>query len=177
MKKNLNKLFIILGMTGLGLFNIAQADSFSNTFQPTVQLASVCVLSATNITFGSLNLAAPGNINYSNGTLSVLCTKGTTYSIIMGFGTTASGTSYTNGRPNTGWLTGANTGNHIAYSIQQQPINNSLPSWGSTTVTGTGLGTIKTYTMYGEVQLNAFGATAYPVPDNYSDNATATISF
>lgn len=176
MKKSLNKLLVIaLGF--INTFNIAYAGSATVATQSTAKISNVCYLSATNINFGTLNLAASNNINYSNGTLSVLCTKGTSYSIIMSWGTTASGTSYTNSRPNTGWMTGANTGNHIAYSIQQQPINNSLPSWGSTTVSGTGTGANKDYTMYGEVQLNAYGAPAYPVPDNYSDNTTATISF
>lgn len=175
MKHCLKKSFIALAI--INTINLSYSASTTSVLQASGKISDVCYLTATNINFGILNLKAPGNINYANGTLSLLCTKSTSYSVILGFGTAATGAFYTNGRPNTGFMTGQNTGNHIAYSIQSQPINNSLPSWGSTPVNGTGTGSNQNYSMYGEIQLNAFGTPAYPVPDNYSDNVTATVTF
>lgn len=176
MKNNLQKLLIALAISST-LTTISFAGTTTTVFQATGKISDVCYLSVTNINFGTINLNAPGNINYANGSLSLLCTRSTPYSVILGFGTAASGAFYSNGRPNTGWMTGQNTGNHIAYSIQSQPINNNNPSWGSTPVNGTGTGAVQNYTMYGEVQLNAFGTSAFPVPDNYSDNVSATVTF
>lgn len=170
---------LLLTLTSVIYSSQAHAGTSSAVAQAKATIGSVCNVSATNINFGVLNLQATNNINTANGTLMVQCTKKTSYSILMTFGTPATGAYYLNGKPLTGYMTGVNTGSHIAYSIQSAPINNSnaAQAWGGTPVSGTGTGIVQNYTMYGEVQLNAFGAPAYPVVDNYSDNVTATITF
>lgn len=161
----------------LGTSLQANAGSLTATTKASATLSKTCTIGASNVNFGTLNLAASNYITYANGAFSVLCTKGTSYSILLTYGTPATSGYYQNGRPSTGLMTGANTGQHIAYGLQQQPINNSLPSWGITPYTSVGTGGIQNITVYGEVQLNAFGVPAYPTPDDYSDNVTATLTY
>jgi spore coat protein U-like protein len=155
----------------------ANAGSLTAATKASATLNKTCTIGASNVNFGTLNLAASNYTTYANGSFSVLCTKGTSYSILLTYGTPATNGYYQNGRPSTGLMTGATSGAHIAYGLQQQPINNSLPSWGITPYTSVGTGGIQNITVYGEVQLNAFGIPAYPTPDNYSDNVTATLTY
>lgn len=152
----------------------ANAGSSTASTKATASINKMCYISAIDINFGNLNLQATNNINYANGNVAVQCTKGTSYSLQITFSTPATGSTIYNGNALTGYMTGANHGGHIAYSIQPHPINNSI-TWGA--INGTGNGTLQNYTEYGEVQLNAFGAPAYPIPDNYSDTAIATLTY
>ena len=153
---------------------MAQAAGASASTKATASLSSMCTISATDINFGTLNLQASNNISYANGNVAVLCTKGSPYSIQITFSTPATGSTIYNGHALTGYLTGKNSSSHIPYSIQPHPIDNSS-TWGA--ITGTGNGAVQNYTEYGEVQLNMFGAPAYPIPDIYSDTAIATITY
>jgi spore coat protein U-like protein len=154
--------------------NQVKAGSATASTKATASISKMCYISATDINFGNLNLAAPNNINYSNGNVAVQCTKGTAYSIQITFSTPATGSTIYNGNALTGYMTGTTHGGHIPYSIQPHPIDNSTV-WGA--INGTGNGALQNYTEYGEIQLNSFGVPAYPVPDNYSDTAIATLTY
>lgn len=157
-----------------GVSSLSFAGTTTGATKATATISKMCSISAADISFGTLNLQASGNINYANGNVAVQCTKGTSYSILITFGTPATGSTIYNGNALTGYLTGSNSGAHIPYSIQPHPIDNSTV-WGAISDVGNGL--IQNHTEYGEIQLNNFGAPSYPTADNYSDTAIATLTY
>lgn len=158
--------------------NNAKAGTNTASTKATATIAKACTLSATSINFGVLKLTSASNtVNLANGSIQMICTKSTSYSILMTYATPATKGNYMGGKPLTGLMTGANFGDIVAYSVQQQPINNSLPSWSYTPYNATGTGATQTITVYGEAQTNVFNVSAYPTPDNYSDSVTATVTY
>jgi spore coat protein U-like protein len=165
----------LIGLLSLLLISqISFAGSVVATTKATATLNKTCSVSSQEINFGTLSLNTTSNTYYSNGNVAVLCTKGTSYSIQITFHTPATGSTIYNGNALTGYMTGANTGSVIPYSIQPHPIDNSTV-WGS--ISDVGNGFVQNHTEYGEIQLNAFGVSAFPTPDNYSDIAIATITY
>jgi spore coat protein U-like protein len=156
------------------LHNSVNAGTTTGATKATATIGKTCTISATNISFGTLNLST--TFNYANGTLQILCTKNTTYTIGMNYATADTKGYYTNGKADTGLMTGSAHGDQIAYGIQ--PTNNfSGASWNAITVSGTATGQIQTMTMYGAAVLGYTGYPTYPTPDNYSDNVSVTITY
>lgn len=171
-----------LAIIGILLSNhTTVAGSITASTKTTATIAKTCSLSATNISFGNLNLSNVQTL--ANGTISILCSNKTSYTVALTYGTPATKGYYTNGQPDTGLMTGATSGDIIAYGIQPATINNNNPAWGrSTPVTGTGTGSMQTMTMYGEAQLYQSGPSGvytsrYPTPDNYADTVTLTLTY
>lgn len=174
---------LMLATAGVSLFTSSSslAGTVSANTQATANISRSCSISATNVSFGNLDLTQTQT--NANGTITILCSNKTTYSIGMTYGTPATAGYYTNGQPDTGLMTGASSHDVIAYGFQSGPINNNNPAWGrASPVTGTGTGSIQTMTMYGEAQLGSTGpggqyVSRYPTPDNYSDTVTLTLSY
>jgi spore coat protein U-like protein len=144
----------------------AQAGSVSGKTQATATLAKSCTVSATDINFGVLTMASGTNRTWKNGTLSVLCSKNTSYSVKMSYKTPSPSDP-----SNMGLITGANSGDTIQYGIFQAPVWNN-PTWEYSALNATGTGATQTYTMYGEVI-----TLSYPTPDNYSDTVTVNLTY
>lgn len=166
---------LIAVLSFIGLVDSAGAGTSIANTQATATLVAVCNVSAIDISFG--NIAGNRSIYWSpsNGSISVGCTKNTSYTIRL-----SAGVNVTNsGRR----LRGATSGDLINYTICQTQTYG--PNWSSGqcnvpwftygswdyNLTGTGNGQTQIYTMHGVVQSD------YYTPDNYSDTVTATVSF
>ena len=163
--KKLTKILSALALVGLAQASFA-ATSTSANFQATATLNSSCVVTATNVAFGTITPAATGTAS-ATGTITSRCSNnvGYTLSINAGSGTIAART-----------MTGATNGNtdKLAYNLYQDAGYATL--WGDGTtgskVSLTGSGVTQTSTVYGTLSLNQ-----YIKPDTYADNLTVTLSY
>ncbi|WP_414039757.1 spore coat U domain-containing protein [Acidithiobacillus sp. M4-SHS-6] len=167
---------------------IAQAASTATTtFNVTATVPAFCKVSATNLNFG--NYTPGSGAVTGNSTISVNCTKGTTFTVALNAGS-STGASFTN-RNMTG--TGAadpagNTAttsdllNYQLYTTATVGSGGTIwgdGSTGTSTVAGTGagMGTPQAVaeTVYGQIPDSTVNSTA--VPGAYSDTVTVTVSY
>ena len=144
----------VLSTLALGLLSgQAQAATATTTFSVT----------ATNLAFGAYTTAQVDNTS----TISVTCTKGTTYNVGLDAGTSAGATVTTRKMTGPG-------GDTLAYALYQDSARTI--NWGNTvstdTVIGTGNGSAQTLTVYGRVPAGQF-----VTPGAYTDTITATITY
>ena len=162
MKKTL--LAILIALSAPATF----AANVNNNFNSSATLSSNCTLSTTDIAFGQLQLN--GVRNYANGSINVLCTNRTTYSIAI----TYSKPDAT--QPQDGDLVGQNNGDLIDYAITS--TDKGQYTWGvQGPVTGIGTGFLQSYVTYGVAVTGLYGKNAYPVPDTYSSSVTVTLNY
>lgn len=173
-ERNMKKRYLLGLLSLLFISPLSFAGTTTGATKATATLSKTCKISSQDISFGTLALSTTNFGYYSNGNVAVQCTKGTAYSIQITFHTPATGAYIYNGNALTGYMTGANTGAVIPYSIQPHPIDNSS-TWGAISDVGNGL--VQNHTEYGEIQLNSFGVSAFPTADNYSDIAIATLTY
>lgn len=158
----------VMLVSGLIISGISYAGSTTATTQASASLAKNCLLSATNISFGTFNLAA-GETD-ANGSINVLCTKGTTYNIAINWGHVEAQQSQN------GDMIGASSGDIIAYGINSSYHSGFM--WGvDHPVNGVGNGLTQSYTTYGRAYTGIYGHPAYPTPDNYSDTVTIALNY
>jgi spore coat protein U-like protein len=162
MKKRIALLSMLGMMPWSGLYS--QTQTATTTFLVKTTVQAVCVVSATELNFGS----------YSSGTGPLLgtsvvqptCTPGTTYNIKLNGGS-AGGSIY-------GGRQMASGANKLNYQLYRDSARANI--WGETTGTDTvqdiGTGVAKSHTVYGTIP----GAQAIPA-GNYQDTITVTISF
>ncbi|HEX5279902.1 MAG TPA: spore coat U domain-containing protein [Micropepsaceae bacterium] len=149
---------------GLSLLNLpALAATATGQFNVTATVAATCIISGSNLAFGSYSGAA---INAQT-TVSVTCTNGTSYNVGLNAGT-ASGATVT-----TRAMTGPSSAT-LNYAMYQN--NTHTTNWGNTvgtdTVSGSGNGSAQSLTVYG-----VLAASQYPTPGSYSDTITATVTY
>lgn len=87
---------IIMLLTFFMTFGIAQAQVASNTTtnaKATATLASVCTIAAQNVNFGQISL--PVSAQSATSSMSVQCTKGSSYTIGLAYGGIYAGQSVT----------------------------------------------------------------------------------
>jgi spore coat protein U-like protein len=137
-------------------------SSATTSFTVTVVVNAECSISATTLAFGSYT----GLLVDSTSTLSVTCTKTTTYTVGLNAGT-ATGATVTNRG-----MTGPGSA-LLHYSL----FNNSTytTNWGNSSgswVSGTGNGSAQALTVYGQIP-----ARQYPTPGNYADTIVATVTY
>jgi spore coat protein U-like protein len=143
----------------------ASGGSFAFTVQATV--INDCKIAATNVNFGTagvINSALP-----ATGTITAQCTYGDNYSIALNGGS-ASGATVTSRA-----MTLAGGGATVGYGLYADAGRSTI--WGDgtagTTTSGSSAnGSNQSFTVYGLVP-----AQRTPVPGNYSDTVTATISY
>lgn len=168
MCKNLITLGFLLGLAATSL----AATPITVTPKATATLTGSCQISAQNINFGELT---PQNgetaiwKNLANGTISVLCTRGSSYTISNTLGVNNGGKIIFN-------LKGQTYGDLIQYGICQTNSFTQLPQctldWYNAKVqSGVGTGSNQDYITYGIVK------TGYYRPDIYTDTITSTITF
>ena len=139
------------------------AGSFGFTASATV--VNNCLISATNVAFTSTGVLSSA-LNAS-GAITARCTNGDAYQIALSSG--LSGSVAARQMQRTGG------GGAVNYQLYTDAAHTS--AWGDGTVgttmaTGTGSGNAVSITVYGRVP-----AQTTPMPGNYSDTITATISF
>ncbi|CAE6738034.1 MULTISPECIES: Csu type fimbrial protein [Paraburkholderia] len=139
------------------------AGSFGFTASATV--VNNCLISATNVAFTSTGVLSSA-LNAS-GAITARCTNGDAYQIALSSGSSGSVAARQMQR--------AGGGGAVNYQLYTDPAHTS--AWGdgtagTTMATGTGSGNAVSITVYGRVP-----AQTTPMPGNYSDTITATISF
>lgn len=140
MKKLVRALAVIaFGMLAAGS---AQAQTATTTFQVLANVQSACAVAATNLDFGSYNVAAAAT---TTSTITVTCTNGENYGIDLG------------GSETTRTMTGP-LGSTLTYGMFTDNTYGTGFSYGATAFTGNGAG--QTYTVYGRIPANQFAARA-----------------
>jgi spore coat protein U-like protein len=156
--------FGLLGAVASGLpLNPAVAASSNTTFQVTATVAATCLISATNLAFGSYT----GTLVNATSTITVTCSNTTPYNVGLDVGT-SSGAAVSSRKM------GGPGGALLGYALFRD--SGHTQNWGNTvgtdTASGTGNGSAQALTVFGQVAANQLVA-----PGSYSDTITATVSF
>ncbi|MHA6897965.1 spore coat protein U domain-containing protein [Ralstonia pseudosolanacearum] len=152
----------------LMMLSHSMAGTATTGAKATAVLNNVCYLSTTDINFGVLDLTV-GSYD-ANGSINVLCTRGTTYGITMTFGHVEAQ------QAQAGNMIGQQHGDIITYGINSSYHSGFM--WGKDyPVNGTGTGVLQVYTMYGRAYTGLYGHTKYPIPDSYKDTVTTKVTF
>lgn len=143
--------------------NVTGGGTASTTFSVTSTVLSACTISASALAFGTYS----GILINSTSSVSVTCTKTTTYNVGLSAGL-ATGATVTNRR-----MTGP-----LSTLLGYKLFSNSglSTNWGNTvgtdTLAGTGNGALQPLPVYGQVS-----AGQYVRPGSYTDTITATITY
>jgi spore coat protein U-like protein len=161
---NLSRALLIAATAFVGFSPSAVlAATATTTFQVSATVAATCVLSATNLAFGSYS----GVQSDITSTVTATCTNTTPYTIGLSAGAS------TGALVTTRAMTGP-AGALLNYSMFRDSAR-SL-NWGNTaptdTVGGTGNGSGQALTVYGRI-----AAGQYVAPGAYTDTITATVTF
>jgi len=139
------------------------AATATTTFQVTATVQATCLISATNLNFGTYT----GVLVSSTSTITVTCTNTSPYNVGLNAGTAPGATVTTRKMSGPG-------GALLAYALYQDAAHSI--NWGNTvgtdTVAGTGNGNAQALTVYGQV-----GAGQFVTPGAYVDTITATITY
>src|SRR4051812_49391886 len=122
----------------------SHAATVTATFQVTASVAAQCSVSATDLAFGAVDPIG-GNVDNST-TVTVKCTKNSSYTVGLNAGATAGSTI-----ANRLMANGANTMRYQLYSDALRSVvwGNASGSWVSGT--GAGMGTAQPLTVYARV--------------------------
>jgi spore coat protein U-like protein len=156
---------ITVALCAMPAISTAPASAATSTanFQVTATVAATCVISATNLAFGTY----AGVQTDSTSTLSATCTNTTPYTVGLSVGAATGATA--TARSMTGPAAAL-----LGYALYRDAARTL--NWGFTagtdTVGGTGNGAAQTLTVYGRV-----AAGQYVAPGAYTDTITATITF
>jgi spore coat protein U-like protein len=160
---------ILVGLFAVILCPISWAGTATGTLSVTANVVDTCTVAASGnlLAFG----AYTGALNNTNGSLSLTCTDGDTYTVALNIGT-GSGASFT-GRI----LTNPSPAGTLTYNIYTTAGRTTV--WGdgtgaTATVPGTGTGALQTLTVFGQIPA---GQTATVTPGNYTDTVTITVTF
>jgi spore coat protein U-like protein len=141
----------------------ALATTATTTFNVTATVQATCLISASNLGFGSYS----GSAIATTTSLSVTCTNGTSYNVGLNAGTATGATVSARAMTGPGGAT-------LSYALYQDSGHST--NWGNTvgtdTKSGTGNGSAQSMTVYGNLP-----AAQYPTPGSYSDTITATITY
>ncbi|OWY30064.1 spore coat U domain-containing protein [Herbaspirillum robiniae] len=139
------------------------AATASGSLAITASVVASCTVVGSAIAFGAYTQTV---VNQS-GSITVLCTNGTTYNVGLDAGT-GSGSTVTTRKMS---ATGGGTLNYALYRDSGRTNN-----WGSTigtdTQAGTGTGLLQTLTVYGQIP-----ASQTPLAGAYSDTVTVTLTY
>jgi spore coat protein U-like protein len=139
------------------------AATASGTLTISASVVAACTVVGSAIAFGAYTQSV---VNQS-GTITVLCTNGTTYNVGLDAGT-GTGASVSNRKMS---AAGGGTLNYALYRDSARTNN-----WGSTigtdTQAGTGSGLTQTLTVYGQIP-----ASQTPLAGAYSDTMTVTLTY
>lgn len=157
----------LLAFITLSISSLAQTTNLTATTTASASLANVCYVSSTDVNFGTITASTTGATS-ATGNLGVLCTKGTSYSIVISLGN--------NGDR---MLKGSTSGQLLYYSICQKPGWSNAGGSSCTTgpwltgypYTSVGTGALQNIPVYGYVP------NGYYTPDNYSDTEVVTLTY
>lgn len=145
---------------------MAATSPATANFNVTLTVQKACTVTASDMVFGTHDFTEAANIDNTS-TISVKCTKGTSYSVALNKGT--------NGASETARvMKGATTADTVAYALYND--SGRTVNWGTTAgaLTGqTGTGSAQSLTVYGRVAPAALNVT----PDNYSDVVAVSVTY
>jgi spore coat protein U-like protein len=135
----------------------------STTFQVTATVQATCLISASNLAFGTYT----GAQVQATSTISITCTSSTPYNVGLDPGTS------TGASVSTRKMSGP-TGSLLPYALFRDSAYSN--NWGNTvgtdTEAGTGNGSVQTLTVYGQL-----ASGQYVIPGSYVDTITATVTY
>ena len=147
------------------------ANPATTTFQVSATVLKNCTVAATNVAFG--NYTPTAGAVAANGTVSVKCTKNTSFTVSLDKGTTAGGAIAQR-------LMSDGAGDTLQYNLYT--TSGFANVWGDGTGTsvtqggtGAGLGTAVALTVYGSLPDNAANQ-AVP-PNTYTDTVTVSVAY
>lgn len=178
------KKLLFLSLLTLSLYS--HASSTGTSIKSTATLANSCQISATDISFGTYQPSA-GNA-FSTGTITLLCTKGTSATIgisinssqtdVAAINTTFSQYYAPNNQYYSRVMSGPN-GNVLYYNLFQDSNHTQIFGGASyfhlnanSVVNITATGATQTINVYG-----AMGGGQYVTPGNYSDSLPVSITY
>jgi spore coat protein U-like protein len=161
------KRHLLIATAFLGLTCVhAQAATVSSTLGVSLTLAAACVVSTTAVAFGSVGLI-PAAVDQT-GTVSVTCTKNSTYTVALDAGASAGATTSVRKMKN-----GAAT-EFVTYGLYRDAARSQ--NWGNTvgtdTAAGTGSGSATLFTIYGRIPVQSS-----PTPGAYADSVNVTVAY
>ena len=156
---------IIAALSLSALSLSAHAGSVNTPLEASATISSSCLISATNVSFGTVTPAATGDVS-ATGTIKAHCTNGTAYKITISAGSS----SDANARKMAG--TSGNT-DKFAYNLYSDAGYSQV--WKATEVdgiAGVGTGAEQSLNVYAKAPLNQ-----YLKPDTYTDSLTVTLAY
>lgn len=154
---------------GIGSCGTSGTDAAGfSSFAVNATLIKSCTVTATNLDFGAQNFTATNVAPVGNGSVSVTCSKGTTYTIGLVPNSTGAATG-----AGTMAGTGSNT-DKVPFQLYSNPALTT--AWGNTpgtnTIAGTGTGAVQAaLPVYGKVP------SANYTPDSYADTVTVNVNY
>jgi spore coat protein U domain-containing protein, fimbrial subunit CupE1/2/3/6 len=145
----------------------ALAGTASSSMSVTATVTANCTVSTTALAFGSVDTISGSNVD-STGSLSIVCTNGTTWAASAGIGSGPSA-SYSNRK----MTAGANVLNYNIYTTAARVNVWGNGSSGTFTIAGTGTGLAQSVTVYGRVNS---GQTSVPA-GSYIDTVAVTVTY
>lgn len=157
--------FTTSGLLLLSLVDIAFSVTATGTLAVTATIGSSCNISSATMAFGTYTGAA----NNASGTINVLCSLTTPYTIALNVGA-GTGASFTNRV-----MTGVTVSNKINYNLYTTNARTTV--WGdgtgsTATVAGVGLGLNQAISVFGTIP-----ATQTLSIDSYTDSVGITITY
>lgn len=156
----------LLALALVALSSQAFATSITSSLQSTATISSSCLVSATDISFGSYS---PRTGSSTSGTITSTCSNAVPYTISMSSG----GSGNVSAKAMTG-----TKGDTLLYSITNQANQELGDGTGGTVVISlTGTGVAQTTTMQAQIVVLPGGVAQFVTPDNYSDTLTLTVAY
>lgn len=166
MRRFLRKILVPAAFLPLVFAPRAQATNAQTTFSVTATVLASCTVSAGTLAFGTYTPTSGSPLDTTS-TVNVTCTNGTTYTVALDGGSTAS---------NVAARAMSDTHSHtLSYGIYTDSGRATV--WGdgtgsSVTQPGTGSGSQQVIIAYGRASASQFAAAG-----NYSDTVTVTVSY
>lgn len=162
-----------IALSSLALFAAvpaANAATTTNTFAVTATVNANCLVSATTLAFGTYIPSATATVLDATSTVSVNCTRGTTFNVGLDAGTSSGATVASRAM-----TSGSNL---LPYQLYSNSGRTTV--WGNTvgtdTVSGTGAGMgtpqVQSLTVYGRIP-----DTPTAAPGGYTDTVTVTVTY
>lgn len=161
--------FSLIALALLAMAGQSFAASQTANFQVAATVTASCVVTASNIAFGSITPAATGEAT-ATGTITSTCSKSVPFTLKI-----SAGSSNDAAARKMAGTDGTNT-DKLAYALYTDAGKTSI--WGDGVAAGTstvplvGTGEAQTSTVYGALSLNQ-----YLKPDTYVDNLTVTLEY
>jgi spore coat protein U-like protein len=148
----------------LGLWDGARAATATTSFTVTATVLASCAVSATNMAFGTYT---PSAASPATSTITVTCTNGTTYGVLLDGGQAASMTAR---------KMKDSASDLLPYGLYTTSGYTTV--WGDGTGTtgkntGTGNGAAQPYTVYGNITAGQYVAPS----TSYTDTINVTVSY